>query len=302
MKHNFSRVLTALLLALLIFTAVYMPVSAKPATITSCVDLVNVSKNASGEGYYWANRYDTMTLTNLTIDTADKYGLSLPAGATVILEGDNYIKASYAALVLAGNTQIKGTGTLTLVSDDMGVYMNASNGRTSVTFIEGGYTIKAAQTGIYSPNNAFAVSGGTLDIEAGSEAFFCDSLKINTASIKANAPIHTKYTLNISASNLDITASSSALLSDAGSVIFAQMDTAEYDGAASLVTVSTLKRFTRSVLFGGNVPVAVDYILFAALIIIVGTVIFLKVYLQKRRDEKRRAEVEAIKNGAKLKG
>jgi len=290
------------IIAVLIISILPMTVSAKPQTITSCVDMLNVDKNQSGEGYYWANRTDVLTLTNLTIDTSDKFGLYLPAGATVVLVGDNYIKASYAALVCAGNTQIKGDGTLTLVSDNYGIYMNASNFRTTVTLVEGTYNITAKNVGIYSPSNEFLISGGTANInvtDPSGMAADCHSLKLNTATLKANAPLHAKHDLHITATNLELSAASPVLVSDNEKISFGQMDISEYNGENSITSVSTLKRFTKSILFGGNIPIYVDYILVAALIVIAGGVIFLKVYRQKRRDAIRRAEVERIKSEQK---
>ena len=63
-------------------------------TITETVNIAQANKNMEGHGYSWANRYDILTLDGIHLDTASDYGLRLPKNCTVVLEGDNYIKAA----------------------------------------------------------------------------------------------------------------------------------------------------------------------------------------------------------------
>ena len=62
-----------------------------------------------GEGYFWDNpKHSHLTLSDLRIDTEDEYGLKITDGATVILKGDNRIKATKAALYIGGNVIFRG--------------------------------------------------------------------------------------------------------------------------------------------------------------------------------------------------
>ena len=117
MFRKTAKPISAILLFLLCATVLFalLPVSAA-GKIDSTVNIAAATKNQTGEGYYWHNPSSTLTLSGLNIETSDAYGLKLKANSTVILEGDNYISASKAALYCAGTVVIKGSGTLTLVS------------------------------------------------------------------------------------------------------------------------------------------------------------------------------------------
>ena len=89
---NTTKRLLSLLTAALLLCALFaaaLPASAAPQTITTTVNIAAANKNESGPGYYWANRYDTLTLSGMRVETEEPYGLRLPKDCTVVLEGDN---------------------------------------------------------------------------------------------------------------------------------------------------------------------------------------------------------------------
>lgn len=302
-----AKLISCLLMATLFASLLGFGAAAKNETITECVNLVNVSKNESGSGYYWANKYDTLTLTDMTIDTADDYGLRLPADATVILEGDNYISAAKAAVVCAGTTSFKGTGTLTIVSDGMGIFVNCSNSRKTVMIVGGTYTITAGTDGIRSDSVPFSIADCKIDMTVGGYAATAYTLAINGAELSANGAFNAINSLTVTDSDITAEAGSPVFSSEKGTVTLNKMsykvgsslssltEADEYGNETAVATVGTVAHYTRSVLFGGDVHVWVDYLIGAGVLIILGGVIFWKVYSQKKRDERKKAEIEAIR-------
>lgn len=84
----------AILLTLAIVVPLFACLNVSAAkTLTEGVSILNPRQNMRGEGYFWDNPKDTLTLSDLRIDTEDEYGLKITDGATIILKGDNRIKA-----------------------------------------------------------------------------------------------------------------------------------------------------------------------------------------------------------------
>ncbi|MBR3639189.1 MAG: hypothetical protein IKN50_01135, partial [Clostridia bacterium] len=82
MKKRYLTLFSVLFAAILALTA--SPVLALGETI----DLSYVRQNESGQGYRWDNINDVLYLTDLKLSTAADFGIKLPAGATVVVEGD----------------------------------------------------------------------------------------------------------------------------------------------------------------------------------------------------------------------
>ncbi len=126
------------------------PETTEGGVIIETVNLINANKNQRGTGLFWHNPTDTLTITNMVIDTADNYGLRLPDGATIVLEGNNTIKASQCALSVEGNLTVKGSGTLTLISDGYGILVTNLDMNKKLTFIDGKVKITSGGDGIYT--------------------------------------------------------------------------------------------------------------------------------------------------------
>lgn len=294
---------TAALILAIVFVAALVPFSvyAKNETVTECVNLVNVQKNERGPGWDWANRYDIMTLSNLTIRTDDDYGIRLPADATVVLEGNNYIEASKAAVVCAGTTTFKGDGTLTLVSGDMGIFVNCSNERKTVSIVGGTYNITSANEGIRSLNVPFSAADCTMTISS-AKAANCYSLALNGAKIDADCAFSCTYNLSVFDCSMTVKASEPAFSTEKGLISLNKVALTsggskidEYTSQNEISMTGTAPHYTKSVLFGAGVHIWVDYVFVGAIAVIGGLAIFLKIHSQKKRDAERKAKIEAIK-------
>lgn len=183
--------------------------------ILETVNLVYANKNMRGSGYFWDNINDTLTITNMTIDTTDSYGLRIPADATLVLEGKNTIRASKCALSLEGNLTVKGTGSLTLYSDGYGINASATDMNKKLTFKEGSVTINSEGDGIYSENAIISQNNkAKLEINVGAAdayAINARQVKLLGGTFKSDASI---YSRDIKVSNiaLDIESSMPAFI------------------------------------------------------------------------------------------
>lgn len=168
------------------------PETTAGGVIIQTVNLINANKNQRGTGLFWHNPSDTLTLTNMTIDTPDNYGLRLPDGATIVLEGNNVIKASKVALSVEGNLTVKGKGTLTLVSDDKGIVVSTLNVNKKLTFIDGRITITSGGDGIYTENAIVSQNDrAKLEINTKNSAYAINArqIKLLGGEYKSNASL-----------------------------------------------------------------------------------------------------------------
>lgn len=306
MSKRIYNLLVCILLTCLILSPA-ITVQAVSETLDTCVNLINVTKDEKGSGYAWNNRYDTLTLTDLNINTNDSYGLRLPDNATVILVGDNYIKSAGVGIECVGNTTFKGDGSLTIVSGDKGIYVSTTNGRKIVKFVSGKYDITAEKYAVYSLNVPVSFADCNINFVAGEAASLAYELSVNQVVIDSNSPLISENNLTISDSNLTINASQQALVSQKGSLKLNKMDMSSngkaienYNGESSIATKGNVEHYTKSVLFGAGVKIWVDYVLIISIILIIGAVIFAKVYTQKIKDKKKREEIEAIRKANML--
>ncbi len=298
------KITAALLVAVTLSFCALMPSSAKAAAINQTVNLANVNKNQRGSGYYWDNINDTLTLNRLNIDTKDDYGLKLPAGATVVLVGDNSISASKAALVTTGTTIFKGNGSLTIVSDGTGVVLSDATVLGKVSFLSGSYKISSGGDGIVSENVRLYISGGKMTINcAPQEAYAIRSrlIELNNTNLTANGALYSAEPMVLNNTGLEITASGiDALQTDtelritnmalkSGDSAASASAAAEnkYTGGAYVFTAPTYVERKYSAVFGGEVPAWVDYIVFAVAIAALAAVIALPLAIRRRKYLKR---------------
>jgi len=207
-----------------------------------------------------------------------------------VLEGNNYIKASDIALFCPGTFTIKGTGSLTLVSDNRGIVINTNDTADKLRMLEGTLNITSVNEAISIPNAGAALAGGKVTISApnAENAVSVRSLTISgNTDFKCDAPIHATYKMGLTAANLDITSSSQAIRCD-GQLTMTDMDITEYNGEPNFKTVSTFKPITPSIIFGGSVPVAVDYVILVVAVLALAALI--AVPILRHRAKIRRME------------
>lgn len=302
--------MAAVLITALLLFAAGVPSAAKDP-ITETVNMMQVNQNTRGEGYYWHNPSDKMTLTDVYIDTADEFGLKMPDKSYLVLEGNNYIRASKAALFCEGELQVSGTGSLTLVSDEgIGVLINTTKAVKSVRFIGGNIVIKAGAIGVQALYATASFSNCTVDITTkGENAVTARILLIGGCpSFKANATLSADYKMNISASALEVTGANGApalvtpdnftvndIAMSAGADIKSVSAVEEYAGQTALVTKSTVSGITPSIIFGEGVSVAVDILIIIGFLAVIAAVIAVPAVRYRRRI----AAIKAGKSEAK---
>jgi|GEM_PF-536156 hypothetical protein len=307
-----SKIAAAVFIIAAVSLCVSITASAKAETITETVTLANVKKNQTGEGYYWDNINDVLTLNGLNIDTEDDFGLKLPDNATVVLVGSNSISASKAALVTTGNTIFKGSGSLTVISDGVGIMLTDATELGKVSFLSGSYKISAGSDGISSEKVKLYISGGTMNItlaQGGSYAIKSRLVELNNSNITANGAIYSvdRMVINNVTLNLSV-ASGDALLTDAefrvSNVVLKSGNSADslttssdssYSGGGYVMTTPTYVEQKYSTVFGGTVPAWVDYIVFAGAAIGLTAVIALPLIIHRRKYLRRLEQLKSAK-------
>ena len=319
MKHTrLTRIaLIALTVCMLICSVwTFTPTADAAVKITQTVNLSHPEKNMRGSGYYWANRTDTLTLTDLYIDTTDEYGMKITAGATVILNGNNYIKASSVALACAGDVIFKGNGSLTLVSDDIGLYFYATKDTATARILSGTYSIEAGGHGVYSPYSSVSFVDGKWTITAPNpeaNAIEGRAFKLYGGKMTMDNAIHATVSLDIQALSLSVTANKPALVSDktlkiedvalsVGAAADALNKADEYSGEHCVTMRSTKKNTGTSILFGEGVPQFVDILLLLLLLVLIAAGIgvpFLRAQKKAKRAREALAAAEAEAEAAR---
>jgi len=296
MKH-FLRPALAVTLVTLLLTTMLFPLSAA-TVLTEGVSILNPKANMSGPGYDWANRTNTLTLSNLNIETTDAYGLKIGDGATVILEGSNYIEASKAALYLEGDVIFRGNGSLTLVGGEYGILCHSTRVNKKLALNGGTFHIQGGIDGIASPYQKVAIGAVSLTVSGESYAINVrDLTTASGASIEAEGSFYTTHSMILQSSKLSIESEHSALLSDgtlklenmtlsAGDSLAQLSATETYTGQKALKTVSTFDSSVKSLLFGEGVSIAVDILLVVALFLLLGAVIAIPILLKQRKAMK----------------
>lgn len=317
---TYSRRIPAILLIItvffsfLLFSDLPTPLAARAAaTITETVDLSTIREATSGEGYAWSNRYKTMTFTNLDLQTEDDYGFRFPSNATLILNGNNTIRASQVAIAGQDTLKIKGSGTLTLIADT-GIKMVSPELTSSLTFMSGTVVIKGGSCGIQSDYPSVIMGDGKLSITLSDQqngiAIDAYSVMLNQGTLTTNAPIRSQNNLTCGACDLTVHASSPALIANqitigAGNTIHtgASADGLQtvdaYNGETS-IKLDPVKSFKTSLLLGKDFPVFWDYLILALTVLLLAAAIIVPILLKRRRDRIKRAQVQARREAAAL--
>lgn len=315
------RILSAVLTLVTVFTLLIPVIGVTAATqtnvINKTVNLANVSKNARGDGYEWANLTDTLTMDNLNINTADEFGMKLPKNATVILKGNNYITAASVGLVCTGQVTFEGSGTLTIVAGDVGIDMTGVRTNHLARFRNGRITIDVGKTAIRSASAELNFMGSALTLcitgdRTDARAISGRTVTVSSGGIAANAGIYASNSLSITSTNIDIISETPALECPNGinitkESILAGDTTAtltavdSYNGEKTLRLTSTASNKKYGILFGGKYSVVLDYVVFSALILGVAALIAVPLYLKKKKTEKLVAEYEASQTAKKQK-
>ncbi len=302
MKKRFPALV--LVIILLLMPQLVIPSSAAE-TITQTLNIADINKNDSGSGYNWANIDGILTMDNLRIETEDDYGLTLPANATIVLKGNNYIKASRIAIRSVSSLTIEGNGTLTLLSDDIGILCASNLERDTLRFRSGEINITAANTGVYSEYATISLTGADINVSAKDYAFRGKNIQALSGTVNANGRLTAETDLTLS--GVDLTASGSAPVLSAGnnlkisscdilcgSSLDSLSESDKYTDTASVKLISTVDNSKKGVLFGGSLPLFVDYIVFTAIGLVAVAVIAVPIYIKSKKTKKLIAEHQAM--------
>jgi len=296
--------------AAVLFCSVLLLLQIHAAVVTETVNVPYFDRNTSGDGYYWDNREKTLTLTDLYLDTASDYGMRVPGNCTVILEGENYISAAFAAMAIEGEVTIKGSGSLTLVGGTYGLYGYTTNKAATTRYLATGECkISGGKAAIaYDYARFFAEKGSRLTLSAaeGGYAITGVTVKILDCKLTADAPIKASYSLTIQ--NADVTvisvdgaldATRSLTLEDVkievGPTMSSLSEKDGYGGEAALRLTALGRDDRGSILFGESVHSAVDYVIFALVILLLGGAVALPIIRQRKKDKAAREAYETIK-------
>ena len=255
--------------------------------ISETLNIAEASRNMRGPGYEWANRTSELTLSGVNIYTDSAYGLRLPKDCTVILEGDNYIKADKYGISCAGTVVFKGNGTLTIDAGKIGIYLISQNNTHKIRLIEGKYTITAGEYGIYSESADFSFIGKSMDItttNADGVAISGRSVNLIGGTFKSNSSITASRELVVDSINLDINSTTPAFTAPT-----LKIDNIKFEGADEYTNQTILKgkataRFhLKSIILGEKYPGWVDYIILGGVLIIVAAAIVLPILRKKKK-------------------
>ena len=324
MKKIRLSILCIFALLVLIVPMCVMANADDSSVISETVNLVYVRKNERGPGYSWANKTDTFTMTNMTIDTTDEYGLRLPDGATVVLEGNNVIRANYCALSTEGSITFTGSGTLTIYSNSYGIIATNADMNKKVTFFGGKVKIESGSDGIYTENMMITQNKkANLEINAtGENAYSINArqVKLLGGTYKANSPISSRD-IKISRIKLEILGTRPAFnlvgadpekpydkiafnsVSIKLGVDSATLAAAEGYGGESCVSTKVKNEYTAtSMFYGDSVPGYWDFVTIAVAILIIAAVIatpYVKNKMELKKVEEAKAAAHAEEERAR---
>lgn len=291
-----------LVLVMMISTVQIMSVKTSAAdTITETLNLTLTKQNQRGEGYFWDNINNTLTLYSISIVTDDEYGLKVPHGVTIELQGKSYISASYAALGAQGDVTIKGNGSLMLVSDEIGIDCYATTS-TVTNLVSGTININSKSYGIKNDSGTVTAIGGDLDIKTRGDAdafsVYAHLVQITGGRIKADASIYSETELRFINVNGDISSARSALISEKDIITVGQMKMnggddgnslsaiETYSGEKCLKTKSDANRDKGSMILGKEYSQWMDVVLIILAIIVLAAIVGIPLLVRYRRTEK----------------
>lgn len=269
--------------------------SGESAIITGTLNLSDARQNLSGPGYYWNNPAKTLTFNKLTIRTEDDFGIKIPSGATIVLEGENHITAGKYGLSCSGSVTFKGEGSLIVDAGDYALYFYSSNGNNKVKFLGGRFTLSGGECGIYSPVTELSIISGRIKIlSSGENAVFGNIINILGGENEFSGNIYANHLIKINGANLKVVSSGSAIHSEnlldisnekilAGASEDNMTEVESYNDEACVDMTSTYKRNRGSIIFGDNVQGYVDFIILFVVIAVIAAVILIPVLMKKRR-------------------
>lgn len=264
----------------------------------TAVNLANVNKNESGEGYYWNNPDEILTLDGFSVSTDEDFGLKLPADATVELKGTNRISASKYAVGCPGSVTFKGDGELILESGESALYSYSTNSNHKIKITEGKYKFTSGEEVIKLDGAEFSVTGGSLELTSSGElAIFGRDLSFTGGSVTAAGALRASHLIKINRSSLEIGAQTQALicenLIDISNVELSLGDSPsslsvadEYGNEKYMIAIPEKEEGRRSIIFGENVSGVLDYAALAAVVILIAAAIVVPILLRKRKTAK----------------
>ena len=155
------------------------------AQTTGTLDFTEAESSSNGNGYSWDNENKTLTLEGLTASQ-----ITLPDGATVILNGNNtinYTNSKGAALTGRGALTIEGDGALAINSNYEAIHAYGD------LYINGGkyniITLGEGDGSITSPTLA-SISNSEITIEAATDDgifVYNETVEINNSALNISA-------------------------------------------------------------------------------------------------------------------
>ena len=85
-------------------------------------------------------------LTDINLSTASDFGIKLPAGATVVVEGDCRVAANRYTVSCLGSVTFNGTGKLTVTGGECGMFFYSTNRDHKILFLGGEYAVTGGET------------------------------------------------------------------------------------------------------------------------------------------------------------
>ena len=286
------------LAALAVLFAAILAVAALPTfALGETVDLSYVRQNESGEGYRWDNINDVLYLTGTNLSTTADFGFKLPAGATVVVEGDCRVEANRYGISCLGSVTFKGSGKLTVSGGECAMYFYSTNRDHKILFLSGEYIMKGGEQAIRSDGAELSFCGGKFTLEGKTAALGID-ITVSGCELTANGGISASHLLSLSGAKVSAFAENEpALVSDGriaienekievGDSPNALTVADEYGGQSAVRLTSTYKRVRTSVLFGEGTPGSVDVIIFIAAGVGVAVAIAVPFIVKARKRKK----------------
>ena len=291
-----KRILSALLVLIMILVLIPTAIGVSAAGVTKTLNFVSLNKHDAGLGYSWNNSDCKLTLNGINLSTSSEFGIVLPASSVVELKGDNYITASAYGISSTGPITFIGNGTLTITCANVGITSTSAFDRDAVIFRQGTVKINGAKTGVYTENAKVVVTGGNLLVSATENSILANYLQLVGGSAELTGAVKVKNNLEIKAMNAKITAPEGAISAKSitvsesviktGATLASLADAEEYKGEAAVEFTSTHKFTKKGALFGGKLPVFVDYIVFALIIIAAAAVIIVPIIIKRKKTAK----------------
>ncbi len=301
-----KKILSLCLVVLMLILAIPISISAANNSVSKSIDLISLDQSTIGNGYEWDNRKSVLTLDNLNLSTADDFGINLPAGSTIILNGSNSIKTSKYGIYCLGALTIKGSGSLTIDAPQIGISGVSTKEKHQIVLRSGSITIKGASTGIYAEKSELVFSGANIKINAAESSISGKNIKIVSGNFDLSGKIKASGSLNISNTNINISSTDKAIDAargvnfidvslSAGENLSSLSSVGEYKGEKAIKTVSTKKATKNGFLFGGKLPAFVDYIVISLTVIAVAAVIVIPIVIKRKKTAALIAKSEAQK-------